>query len=299
MKGDAMRDDVTVHSSGFELAGWFYPSPIVGRQPAILMSHGLSAVKEQGLHEFATSFNDAGFAVLVIDYRCLGASSGAERGRIVPNEQHDDLRASLAWLGQRDDVDAERLGMWGTSFSGGHAMFIGGLDPRVKVVVAQVPAIDVAGTLVSLSGEDGFRGVLGMLAADHATRNAGGEGAAIPIVAPAGEVSMLPTPDSYEFFTGPGSTPNWLNLTSLESVARSAEYKPAAFIDLIAPRPLLIQAAERDSIIPIAQVRDAFARAGEPKRLDVHNCGHFEFYPGGAVHGDVVRDATEWFVKHL
>jgi fermentation-respiration switch protein FrsA (DUF1100 family) len=294
-----VRQDVTVNSSGFELAGWYYPSEHAGPQPAILMSHGLSAVKEQGLHEFAAAFNDGGFAVLVIDHRCLGASSGDERGRIIPNEQHDDLRASLAWLSERNDVDEDRIGIWGTSFSGGHALFLGGLDPRVKVVVAQVPAIDVAGTLVSLSGHEGFRGVLGMLAADHAVRNAGGQGAAIPIVAPAGEVSMLPTDDSYEFFTGPGNAPNWLNLTSLESVARSAEYKPAAFIDLIAPRPLLMQAAELDSIIPIAHVREAFARAGEPKRLDVHECGHFEFYPGGSAHADVVRDAQEWFLTHL
>jgi len=294
-----MRTDVVVNSSGFELAGWYYPSANAGPQPAILMSHGLSAVKEQGLHEFAMAFNDAGFAVLLIDYRHLGSSSGDLRGRIVPSEQHDDLRAALAWLVDREDVAADRVGMWGTSFSGGHSLFVGALDPRVKVVVAQVPAIDIAGTLVSLSGADGFRAVLGMLAADHAARNAGEPGATIPIVAPAGEVSMLPTEDSYEFFTGPGDAPTWLNLTSLESVARSAEYKPAAFIELIAPRPLLLQAAEHDSIIPIAQVRDAFARAGEPKRLDVHNCGHFEFYPGGTAHADVVRDAAEWFLKHL
>ncbi len=294
-----MRTDVTVTSSGFELAGWFYPGPGEGEQPAVLMSHGISAVKEQGLDAFASAFQDAGFAVLVIDYRCLGASSGAPRGRIVPQEQHDDLRAALSWLEERPDVDAGRIGLWGTSFSGGHALYLGALDPRVKVVVAQVPAIDMAASLIALNGLDGFRGVLGMLAADHSARNRGEPGGAIPIVAPAGEPSVLPTEDSYEFFAGPGRAETWLNSTSLESVARAAEYQPAMFIELISPRPLLIQAAASDSLIPVQQVHDAYARAGEPKRLDVHDCGHFEVYPGGPAHAKVVADATAWFATHL
>lgn len=295
-----MRADVTVRSGQFELAGWFYePADAVeGDRPAILMSHGISAVKEQGLHEFAQAFCAAGFSVLVIDYRHLGSSSGDERGRIIPQEQHDDLRAGLSWLEQHDGVDAERLGLWGTSYSGGHTLFVGALDPRVKVLVAQVPAIDMAASLIALNGIDGFRGLLGMLAVDHASRTGGGVGASLPIVAPQGEPSVLPTQDSYDFFTD-HAVPTWEPMTSLESIARAAEYRPSMFIDLIAPRPLLIQAASHDSLIPIAQVHEAFARAGEPKRLDVHECGHFDVYPGMPGHQQVVADATAWFVEHL
>src|SRR4051794_3108739 len=168
-----MRSDVTVPSAGFELAGWFYEpdGATGGERPAILMSHGISAVKEQGLHEFAQAFCDAGITVLVIDYRCLGSSSGGERGRIIPQEQHDDLRAALSWLEEQPGVDADRIGLWGTSYSGGHALYLGALDPRVKVVVAQVPAIDMAASLIALNGIDGFRALLVMLAADHAVRN--------------------------------------------------------------------------------------------------------------------------------
>jgi fermentation-respiration switch protein FrsA (DUF1100 family) len=263
-----------------------------------LTSHGISAVKEQGLEEFAQAFCAAGFAVLVIDYRCLGSSSGDERGRIIPQEQHDDLRAGLSWLEQRDGVDAERLGLWGTSYSGGHALFVGALDPRVKALVAQVPAIDMAASLIALNGIDGFRGLLGMLATDHASRNAGGQGASLPIVAAQGEPSVLPTHDSYDFFTS-HAVPTWVPTTSFESIARAVEYRPSMFIDLIAPRPLLIQAAADDSLIPIAQVHEAFGRAGEPKRLDVHECGHFDVYPGMPFHEQVVADATSWFVEHL
>jgi fermentation-respiration switch protein FrsA (DUF1100 family) len=236
------------------------------------MSHGFSAVKEQGLDGFARGFRDAGFVVLAFDYRFLGASDGTPRGRIIPSEQHDDNRAALAWLSKQPGVDPTRIGIWGSSYSGGHALFMGAMDPRIKVVVAQVPAIHTAQSLIAMAGREGFNGYLDLLAQDHETRNAGQPGGEIPVVAPEGEPSVLATADSYAWFQSSGArdAPNWLNSTSLESVARLAEYWPAAFIDLISPKPLLIQAASQDTLIPIDQVRAAFARAGEVGWFTTH-----------------------------
>jgi fermentation-respiration switch protein FrsA (DUF1100 family) len=293
-----MRSDVSIPSHGLNLAGWHYTPQGGGRRPAIVMAHGISAVKDQGLDGFAAAFCKAGFAVTVIDYRNQGASPGPERGRIVPAEQHDDIRAAIAWTAERDDVDATRIGLWGSSFSGGHALWLGALDPRVKVIVAQVPAIDLAASFMSLAGEAGFRGLLGMMADDHAARTKGAAPGRIPMVAPEGQPALLNTPDSYAWFMA-HAVPSWLNETTLESVARAAEYKPAAFIELIAPKPLLIVAATGDSLIPIAHVRAAFARAGEPKRLIEHEAGHFDFYPGSPLHDEVAAAETAWFTAHL
>src|SRR5262249_37934657 len=149
---------------------------------------------------------------------------------------------------------------------------------RVKVIAVQAPAMEVAQSLIHLAGHAGFAGYLGLLANDHALRNAGKPSARLPIVAAEG-VSVFPTPDSFDWFTT-NAAKGWENSTTFESVARMAEYTPAALIELIAPKPLLMVAGETDSLIPVAQVRAGFARAGEPKRLDVHPCGHFDFYPG-------------------
>ena len=296
-----MREDVGFTSSGLTLRGWLYrPDGAVGATPAIVMSHGFSAVKEQGLASFAERFVAAGFTVLAFDHRHLGASDGAERGRVVFQEQHDDTRAALTWLGQQSGVDSERIGLWGSSYSGGHAVALGAVDPRVKVVVAQVPALDLVGTLMFVVGREGFLGLLGALVDDHARRNAGEPSAPIPVVGPAGEPSVLPRPDAYEWFVSTvPDAPNWLNQTTLESVARAVEYKPAAFIDLIAPKPLLIVAAIHDSLIPIEQVRDAFARAGEPKKLIEFDCQHCEVYPGRSHHQAAADAAAQWFTTHL
>ena len=153
----------------------------------------------------------------------------------------------------------------------------------------------------ALAGREGFDGYLRLLAEDHAARNAGGAGGEIPVVAPEGEPSVLATPDSYAWFNTSGAkdAPNWLNRTSLESVARLAEYAPAAFIDLISPKPLLVLAARGDTLIPIDQVRAAFSRAGEPKKLVEFDGGHFDLYPGEPCHELALAEATAWFKAHL
>ena len=69
----------------------------------------------------------------------------------------------------------------------------------------------------------------------------------MPVVAPEGEPSALPTPESYEWFTQLGETvaPNWRNEVSLESMEAFLEYDPAGSIHLISPTPLLMVVAEK------------------------------------------------------
>jgi fermentation-respiration switch protein FrsA (DUF1100 family) len=238
---------------------------------------------------------------LVFDYRHLGGSDGTPRGRVNPRLQHDDIRAALTWVGKHPSVDPKRLALWGSSFSGAHAIFVGALDPRVRVVVAQVPALDIPRSLVSLIGRDGFNNLLQLLADDHSARSAGAEGAAIPVVAPTGETCFLPRPDAYDWFTQTGRTiaPRWLNQISLESIARCAEYVPDSVIHLVSPKPLLIQAAKGDSLIPIELTKSVFAQAGEPKRLEVYDCGHFDPYAVEPWHGQFIKGQIAWLKEHL
>jgi hypothetical protein len=294
-----MREDVSFQSHGTVCRGWYYP-PEKPQAPAIVMSHGFSAVKEQALDRFAAAFNAAGFAVLLFDYRFLGASDGLPRQRIIPCEQHDDLRAALGFVSTRKEIDPQRIGMWGTSYSGGHTLVLAALDPRVKVAVAQVAAVDLAASVINLVGRDGVRGLLELFAADHAARNAGQAGAVLPAIAPPGGEGFLTTPDAYAWFIDSArSAPNWKNEVTLESIARLIEYAPKNFIHLIAPKPLLIQAALRDAIIPIGQIRDAFALAGEPKKLDEFDCGHFDFYQPGEWNDRAIAGAIAWFRTYL
>jgi fermentation-respiration switch protein FrsA (DUF1100 family) len=295
-----MRTDISFHSGGLTCRGWLYRPEAAGDVPAIVMSHGFSATRHMGLPAFAERFCAAGFAVLVFDYRCLGDSDGDERGRIVPQEQHDDLRSAISFIAAQPGIDAARIGLWGTSYSGGHVLFVGSLDPRVKVIVAQVPALAVARSLIGFVGAAGFAAYLAAFTHDFAQRNEGAASARVPIVAPEGEPCVFPSPDARDWFatSAPEPEAGWVNHTTLESLARMAEYTPAAFIDLAA-KPLLMLAAEHDGIIPIAQVREVFARAEEPKALEVYPCGHFGLYPGRPFHEAAAERAVGWFGRWL
>jgi uncharacterized protein len=296
-----MRSDVSFQSGGVTCRGWFYRgSGPVPAKPAIVMSHGITAVKEQHLAPYAERFAAEGFDVLVFDYRYLGSSDGEPRGHIDPRLQHDDIRAALTWISAQPSVDPDRIGLWGTSFSGGHALFVGAFDHRVKVVVAQVPALNLPHALIALITREIYNGLLRSIVDDRAAREAGAEGAMLPVVNDPGKPAFLAASDAHLWFTESAKiAPNWLNRISLESIARVAEYIPDAVIELIAPKPLLMQVATNDSLIPVNLARQAFHRAGEPKKLETYDCGHFDPYTNEPWHSQFVGSQVRWFKEHL
>lgn len=140
------RKDVTFASQGLKCGAWYYvPSGLKEgeKRPAIVMAHGFTAVKEMYLDNFASKFANAGFVVMVFDYRYFGASEGEPRSQLFYYQQHEDYRNAITWTSMQKEVDPERIGIWGTSYSGGHVMVIGAFDKRVKAVVSQVPVTNV------------------------------------------------------------------------------------------------------------------------------------------------------------
>jgi dienelactone hydrolase len=137
------RRDVEFEVEGGDrLRGWlFVPENRSARHPAISMAHGYAGVKEHGLERFARAFAEAGFVVLVHDHRNFGSSDGAIRHDIDPWCQIADWRRAICLLESLPEVDADRIGVWGTSYAGGHVLVLAATDRRIRAVVAQVPTI--------------------------------------------------------------------------------------------------------------------------------------------------------------
>jgi uncharacterized protein len=299
-----MRRDVSFGSKGLLCRGWLYvPESLAAGQtgPAVVMAPGVSGVKEMFLAPFAEQFAAAGIVVLVFDYRYLGESEGEPRGQILPLEQQEDYRNAITWLAQQPEVDAARIGLWGTSYSGGHVLHVGAFDPRVKAIVAQVPAICTWRQVLSMVGREAMRGLLDFVVADRWLRFESGAVNYVKVIPTQGEFAALATPDATEWFQRAAGTlaPTWRNEVTMESIERLLEYDPAGAIELIAPTPLLIIAAEQDLLIPIDSVRAAFARAGEPKDLLVLPCRHFDVYATEPLFSQAVRAAAAWFRNNL
>jgi dienelactone hydrolase len=78
---------------------------------------------------------------LVYDHRCHGESVGLPRSHIDPWAQIHDYRHAISFAETLDMVDRDRIGVWGTSYSGGHAIVVAATDKRVEAACAQVPMI--------------------------------------------------------------------------------------------------------------------------------------------------------------
>jgi len=122
-----MRKDIEFKTDdGVTLRGWHYtPDKASGALPTVVMAHGYSAVKEMYLDKFAEAFAATGLGAIVFDNRNFGASDGEPRQEIDPWQQVRDYRDAITFAGTLDSVDAERIGVWGSSYSGGHVLVIG------------------------------------------------------------------------------------------------------------------------------------------------------------------------------
>jgi fermentation-respiration switch protein FrsA (DUF1100 family) len=299
-KDIAMREDVAFASDGATLKGWLYrPQRPVGLRPAIVMAHGFSATKEMFLDDFAEVFAAAGFAVLVYDHRNLGASSGEPRGEIDPVAQIRGYRDAITWLQHCQGIDPDRIGVWGSSYSGGHVMVLGATDSRVKCVVAQVPALDAYRSFIQ-SGRDMLDAFRTLFNADRAARYRSEAPAMIPVIpAEAGGFGALTTQDSIDFFKlCETRASNWRNQVTLRSLEYLTEYAPAFYLPRIAPTPLMMVVALKDSLIPSDMALEAFATAGEPKKLLTLDCGHFAPYTGDTFR-TVSAAQCAWFCTYL
>jgi fermentation-respiration switch protein FrsA (DUF1100 family) len=96
-----------------------------------------------------------------------------------------------------------------------------------------------------------------------------------------------------------GIAPNWRNQVTVESLEKIREFDPVGPIHLIAPTPLLMIVAERDSLIPSALVIAAYERARDPKALSMLPCGHFDVYNTEPWLSKAASAGVDWFMRHL
>ena len=151
-------EDICIPSRGEQLAAYLYrPESPHGDVPCVVMAHGFSATRDDGLPAYAEAFRDAGFAVVLFDYRHFGASTGEPRQLLDIGRQHDDYRAVVAWARRLDGIDPDRIVLWGSSFSGGHVLAVAAGDPRVAAVISQAPFTDAIPALMRVPLKNAVR----------------------------------------------------------------------------------------------------------------------------------------------
>jgi fermentation-respiration switch protein FrsA (DUF1100 family) len=293
------RHDVEfVAEGGVKLRGWLLLPGGSGPHPAITMAQGYAGVKEQGLEPFARAFADAGFVVLLHDHRGFGASDGEPRQDVDPWRQVADWRRAISFLESRAEVDSQRIGLWGTSYAGGHAIVLGATDPRLRCVVAQVPTI---------SGyEQGLRRIppdavaaLEETFADDERAQARGDAPRYQTIVSAdpSEPAAYRAPDAIEFYLQAIPEGIWENTVTVRSTRAARMYEPGVWVGRVSPTPLLIVVGLNDTITLADMALAAYERGLEPKRLELIPGGHFDPYLSSFTQASGA--ALEWFREHL
>lgn len=300
-----MSVPVRFASAGLACVGSLYkPSnPPEGRDsPAVIMAHGFAGEKEMALPKFAEEFSKQGFATLAFDYRHWGESEGEPRQQLFPLDEVEDVRNAITWLSNQPGIDPSRIGLWGTSLGGAIAVRAAAFDRRAKAVVAQVPS------LLSPEGRKNSNParweVLGeLLLRDRVERYSSGAVKYIKITSDREEPCALPGDEAHKAYVGLTATSQknpatWFNGVTFESMEKIREFDPVSALPVLAPTPLLVLAAERDPLIPIDQVRNAFQRAGGVKSLLEFPITHFELYTEPWM-SRAVHEELGWFRKYL
>jgi cephalosporin-C deacetylase-like acetyl esterase len=282
VSGDDRTDVEFRTHDGTTLRGWLYLPAEGGRHPGIVMSHGFSATKEMALDAYADVLCGGGLAVLVYDHRCLGASDGEPRQLVDPWAQARDTIAALDWLEAHDSIDPTRLGVWGSSFSGGHALVVGAVDERVGAVVANVPFV---GRPEAAAADDGAFDRLAAGVRQHVHHPDDVIGP-LPVVTEPGSDggAVLPQPESAEWFLDRGGRPGsrWHNRVFLPGGSRMGDFDPAVVLTRLRTPTLLILASE-DRVAPTSAGLAAFDLLPGKKELVVIDGHHFTPYSGEAL----------------
>lgn len=295
------RIDTTFPSGGEECAAYVYRPEGDGEAPCVVMGHGFSATRDDRMPEYAERFVAAGMACVVFDYRYFGASTGEPRQLLDIGKQHEDWEAAIAFARGLDGIDATRIALWGSSFSGGHAQALairhGATGPSaITAVIAQAPYVDGLAALKEIPPANLARATAEGLI-DQASALLGRPPRMMPVVGDPGTFALLTAAEAkpgFESIAPPYS--RWKNEVCARIALRIALYRPGAHPEKI-PCPILYCVCDDDHTTPPGPAIAAAERApyGELIRYPM---GHFEIYVGEGFEKSSA-DQTAFLVRHF
>ncbi len=284
---------VTFYSEGCKLAGDLYLPSDLGngdKRAGVLLCHGYTGVKDLYLPDNARVLTEAGYVAMTFDYKGWGTSEGP-RARLNPYGRVADAHAALTFLAMQAEVDDDHLGIYGTSYGGGTAVWLAASDERAKCVVSVVGVGHGARWMRSVRRPDEWRDLLEKSQADRVQRVSTGESAAVDR-----DLVLLPDRQSKELVAAARrANPAAVNEVPLEYVDETLSFNPEWVVDKIAPRAVLFITTDDDRLVPPEQSIVMYEKAGEPKKLvTLADYGHYEVYAEPAF-SEVMREALAWF----
>lgn len=291
------EQEVFFYSEGAKVAGLLRTPDNFPNEPmaAMVQGPGWLGLRDSKLYvRYHQALTDAGFAVLIIDYRGFGASEG-ERGLLLPSMQLDDLINAVTYLTTRDDIDPDRIGAFGSGGTGGgNAILLAANDPRVRCVVAQVPVADGEDWLRQMRRGYEWYAFLDELDEDRKKRVLEGKG---KLVHPRDDI-MIQTPERRQTKVKADVDDRIPSEVPLRSAEAVLAYKPIDVVHKIAPRPVMIIGVDNDAVTPTEHAVALYEQAGSPKKLIIERLtSHYAAYDRYWTR--VTPQIVEWYQQYM
>jgi len=272
------RRPVHFYSERLRLDGDLYlpDEPIEGPLPAVVVASGYTGLKDIHPARFGRALAPAGYAVLAFDFRGHGYSEG-ERGRLIPQEQVEDVRAAVSFLAEQPEVDEDRIGLLGWALGGGVVIAEAADDPRVGAVATCNAIGNGSRSIRFAHDEESWDRLQRDVAQDRSDRVVAGRSRAVSpfhIV----RLDLDPATDGYvglELYKTPGYASADITLESADAYLR---FSPEDVVARIAPRPLLLVHGAENRLHSPEESQRLYEAAGEPKQLVLlEGAGHTEY----------------------
>lgn len=261
----------------------------------------LAGIRHFRLPQFAHSFHEAGYTILLYDNRNWGDSDGYPRQESNPALQQTDYYDAFNFAVTKSCVDPQQIVYWGTSFSGGNVIYAAAIDKRIKAAIVQAPAV---------SGETrsaAFAEQIPLVLEDRARIAAGQAARRVPVIASNREAAVARSekvmfPGVYEYDETQEqrkSGGQWENYVTSQTQLHMLEFEAQAMIHRVSPTPLLMVVPGKDVLVTTSSQLAAFGKAREPKQLVyLDDAGHFEIYTGDAFDRNI-KAQLEFLSRHV
>jgi uncharacterized protein len=290
------QEAVHFFSEGSKLQGLLrLPDQGTGPWPGIVQGPGWLGLHDAKLYErYHRSFTQAGYAVLVFDYRGFGDSEG-EKGLIYPTWQAEDIRNAITYMQTRLEVDGNRIGLFGSGGTGGALpIYVAALDQRVKCIVSNYGFASGRDWLRSMRREYEWLEFLQRLNDDRRQRVLEGKG---EMVSPRHDL-MVATPERTQTAVKKDVDERIPERVPLRCAEAIMEFVPEDYVASISPRPILFISTEGDAVTPEDQTFRMYEKAGKPKKLILQKeTSHYKAYD--QYFDEVTPQIIDWYNRYL
>ncbi|HFG6907341.1 alpha/beta hydrolase [Acinetobacter baumannii] len=278
------------------IAADFYIPKTNNKSAVIIMAHGFAGLRQFKLIQYAQRFAQAGYAVILFDYRYWGGSTGKPREMISINSQLEDWKTMIQYASTCKFIDNRRIVLWGTSLSGGYALSLASELKNIQAIMVQIPYVDGAET-AKLYPLRRYPQALKLSSQDYMGSKMGLNPKRLPVVDQY-KLCFMPTADSYYgYLSIVNPDYYWSGEVPARVFFNLMRYRPIQLVRQI-NIPVLFIAAQHDSLIPIESSREAATNIAPFVSYHEWDMKHFDIYHGSWFE-KAVTTQLEFLHQHI